>query len=81
MEEGKTVAHLAVWLSFDLNCLWSKIETFLKQRLALDDRHVKLLEKKYYNFLQTLYDEPLERSYVIYCPVSIFRILLIHPIF
>ncbi|KAI8636426.1 hypothetical protein BD408DRAFT_426126 [Parasitella parasitica] len=37
-------------------------EAFLKQRLALDDRHVKLLEKKYYNFLQTLYDEPLERS-------------------
>ena len=28
----------------------------------MDDRHVKLLEKKYYNFLQTLYDEPLERS-------------------
>ncbi|KAL7314314.1 hypothetical protein PS15m_005902 [Mucor circinelloides] len=37
-------------------------EAFLKQRLALDDRHVKLLEKKYYNFLQTLYDEPLERA-------------------
>ncbi|CEP17261.1 hypothetical protein [Parasitella parasitica] len=37
-------------------------ETYLKQRLALDDRHVKLLEKKYYSFLQTLYDEPLERS-------------------
>ncbi|KAI9476578.1 MAG: hypothetical protein EXX96DRAFT_541069 [Benjaminiella poitrasii] len=37
-------------------------EASLKQRLSLDERHVKLLEKKFISFLQTLYNEPVESA-------------------
>ncbi|KAI7901341.1 uncharacterized protein BX663DRAFT_562264 [Cokeromyces recurvatus] len=37
-------------------------EASLKQRLSLDERHVKLLEKKFIIFLQNLYNEPVESA-------------------
>lgn len=46
------------------NYLVCIVEQFLKQRLNLDDRHVKLLEKKFRLFLQNLYNEPLESALV-----------------
>ncbi|KAG1150895.1 hypothetical protein G6F38_001702 [Rhizopus arrhizus] len=37
-------------------------ELSLKQRLALDDRTVKTLEKKVHSFLNTLYTEPIDSA-------------------
>lgn len=38
------------------------LETYLKGRLALDDRAVKMLEKKIIYFLKSLYNEPVDSA-------------------
>lgn len=60
MEEGTFKKRMSPNKSERLT--FYKTETFLKERLAIDDRAVKMLEKKIMYFLKSLHNEPIDSA-------------------